>query len=215
MVQSRLSHEYLTPLHRSVWSLGLLLLACFVFPQATAAQTTEAKPVARLITGSIADSRTRRIVQPAATFAMVNKTLSPSLDEATAIERRAFEQTNRVRHQHGLQPFVWDAQLCRFARTHSQNMGQLRFFSHSTPDGHRLRDRAQNAGIRFVVIAENIAYNMGYDDPGGFAVERWMVSPGHRANILHAGFQAMAVGTFVAPDGSVYLTQTFVTRSSQ
>jgi uncharacterized protein YkwD len=56
---------------------------------------------------------------------------------------------------------------------------------------------------------------MGYDDPGGFAVERWMVSPGHRANILHAGFQAMAVGTFVAPDGSIYLTQTFVTRSPQ
>jgi uncharacterized protein YkwD len=137
------------------------------------------------------------------------------LDEATAIERRAFEQTNLIRRQHGLPPFVWDAELCRFARTHSANMGRLRFFSHSTPDGHRLKDRAQNAGIRFVVIAENIAYNMGYDDPGGFAVERWMVSPGHRANILHAGFQAMAVGTFVAPDGSVYLTQTFITRSPQ
>lgn len=215
MVQSRRSQKSRAPLHTSVWSLGLLLLACFVFPQAIAAQTTEAKPVARLITGSVADSRTRRVAQPAATFAVVNKTLSPSLDEATAIERRAFEQTNVVRRQHGLQPFVWDAELCRFARTHSQNMGRLRFFSHSTPDGHRLRDRAQNAGIRFVVIAENIAYNMGYDDPGGFAVERWMVSPGHRANILHAGFQAMAVGTFVAPDGSVYLTQTFVTRSPQ
>jgi len=39
-----------------------------------------------------------------------------------------------------------------------------------------------------------------------------MTSPGHRANILYAGFTSMAVGTFVAPDGSVFLTQTFITR---
>jgi uncharacterized protein YkwD len=215
MIHSRRCHELLSALHSPAWSLGLLLLASLIFPGATSAQTTEAKPVARLITGTINDSRTRRVSQPSAAFAAVNKSVSPSLDEATAIERRAFEQTNLIRRQHGLPPFVWDADLCRFARTHSANMGRLRFFSHSTPDGHRLKDRAQNAGIRFVVIAENIAYNMGYDDPGGFAVERWMVSPGHRANILHAGFQAMAVGTFVAPDGSVYLTQTFITRSPQ
>jgi uncharacterized protein YkwD len=193
----------------------VLLLSCFVFPHATSAQTSEAKPIARLITGTINDSRTRRVIEPLTAFAGVNKSASPTLDEATAIERRAFEQTNLIRRQKGLAPFVWDAELCRFARIHSANMGRLRFFSHSTPDGHRLRDRAQNAGIRFVVIAENIAYNMGYDDPGGFAVERWMDSAGHRANILHAGFQAMAVGTFVAPDGSVYLTQTFITRSPQ
>ena len=91
-------------------------------------------------------------------------------------------------------------------------MAQLGFFSHATPDGLRLRDRARAAGIHYQVIAENIAYNMGYDDPGAFAVERWMTSPGHRANILYAGFTSMAVGTFVAPDGSVFLTQTFITR---
>jgi uncharacterized protein YkwD len=39
-----------------------------------------------------------------------------------------------------------------------------------------------------------------------------MISAGHRENILSAGFKAMAVGTFVAADGSVFLTQTFITR---
>ena len=129
------------------------------------------------------------------------------------IERRAFEQTNLVRIQHGLQPFVWDADVCRMARAHSANMSRQRFFAHVTPDGLRLRDRARVAGIlQFSVLGENIAYNQGYADPGAFAVERWMSSPKHRANILSSEFRAMAIGSFVAPDGSVYLTQTFITR---
>jgi uncharacterized protein YkwD len=65
---------------------------------------------------------------------------------------------------------------------------------------------------RFRVIAENIAYNQGFKDPGAFAVERWMISTGHRANILYSGFQTAAVGVFVAPDGTVYLTQAFIAR---
>jgi uncharacterized protein YkwD len=129
------------------------------------------------------------------------------------IEKRAFEQTNLERMKNGLPPFVWDADICRMARTHSENMAQHRYFSHVTPDGLRLRDRARVAGIlRYSVLGENIAYNQGYADPGALAVERWMLSPKHRANILSPEFRAMAIGSFVAADGSVYLTQTFITR---
>ena len=129
------------------------------------------------------------------------------------IERRAFEQTNIVRIQNGLAPFVWDDDVCRMARSHSENMSRLGYFSHVTPTGLRLRDRARVAGIeRYSVLGENIAYNQGYEDPGAFAVERWMLSPKHRANILSTEFRAMAIGSFIAADGSVYLTQTFITR---
>ena len=72
---------------------------------------------------------------------MINGSASLPLEEANSIERRAFEQTNAVRIQHGLQPFVWDSQICRLARTHSENMARLGFFSHSTPEGQRLKDR--------------------------------------------------------------------------
>jgi uncharacterized protein YkwD len=99
------------------------------------------------------------------------------------------------------------------ARVHAENMATLGFFAHETPDGFRLKDRARAMGIlRFKVLGENIAYNQGYEDPGAFAVERWMTSPGHRANILYRGFQASAIGSFVASDGSVYLAQVFITR---
>jgi uncharacterized protein YkwD len=129
------------------------------------------------------------------------------------IELRAFEQTNIVRVKNGLSPFVWDDDICRMARAHSENMSRLGFFSHVTPSGLRLRDRAREAGISgYSVLGENIAYNQGYEDPGAFAVERWMLSPKHRANILSTEFRAMAIGSFIAADGSVYLTQTFITR---
>ena len=160
------------------------------------------QPVARLVT---------RFTPT--TAATVNTSVSPSLAEAGDIERRAFEQTNLVRVQNGLQPLEWDADVCRMARTHSESMSRLNYFSHVTPDGLRLRDRARAVGIlTFTVLGENIAYNQGYEDPGAFAVERWMASPKHRANILSKEFRAMAIGTYVAPDGSVFLTQTFITR---
>jgi len=160
-----------------------------------------ARPVARLITR----------FTPATT--VVNASASPSFAEASIIERRAFEQTNLVRVQNGLAPLEWDADVCRMARSHSESMSRLNYFSHVTPDGLRLRDRARAAGIlTFTVLGENIAYNQGYEDPGAFAVERWMASAKHRANILSKEFRAMAIGTYVAPDGSVFLTQTFITR---
>ena len=136
-----------------------------------------------------------------------------TLVEPNDIEKRAFEQTNAVRVKNGLPALSWDSEVCLMARTHSESMSRLNFFSHVTPGGQRLRDRARAAGIlRYSVLGENIAYNQGYDDPGAFAVERWMASPKHRDNILSKDFRAMAIGSYVGPDGSVYLTQTFITR---
>jgi len=87
------------------------------------------------------------------------------------------------------------------------------YFAHETPEGGGLRDRARAVGIaHFQVIGENIAYNQGYDDPGAFAVQRWMISPGHRANILSNEFEQSAIGVSIASDGTVYLTQVFMKR---
>ena len=137
---------------------------------------------------------------------------SPAV-EPNDIEKRAFEQTNLVRVKNGLPPFNWDADVCRMARIHSESMSRHHYFSHVTPEGLRLRDRARAAGIlQFSVLGENIAYSQGYDDPAAFVVEQWMQSTKHRANILSTEFRAMAIGSFVGPDGSIYLTQTFITR---
>jgi uncharacterized protein YkwD len=188
----------------------LLLPFAFIicgFSHTALAQESKPRPVARLVSSGPINVAPKRITPSVSTSA------SPTLDEATAIERRAFDQTNAVRVKNGLPPFTWDAEVCRMARDHSEHMWREGYFSHTTPDGKRLRDRARLVGIlQFRVVAENIAYNQGYEDPGAFAVERWMLSPKHRANILSPEFRAMAIGSFVAPDGAVYLTQTFITR---
>jgi uncharacterized protein YkwD len=174
---------------------ALIVLACCQF---SLGQEAKSQPVARLITS----------------IAPVTKiTSSPAMLAPNEIEKRAFEETNLVRTQNGLPPLTWDGDVCRMARIHSESMSRQGYFSHVTPEGLRLRDRAKVVGIlRYVVLGENIAYNQGYDDPGAFAVERWMASDKHRANILSPEYKSMAIGSFVAPDGSVYLTQTFITR---
>jgi uncharacterized protein YkwD len=170
--------------------VGLILL----FAGSAVAQAQEA----RLITSD----------RPVAVKAIPAAVLEPN-----EVEKRAFEQTNLVRIKNGLAPLAWDADICRMARIHSESMSRQAYFSHTTPEGLRLAQRARAAGIlRFSTLGENIARSQGFDDPGAFIVEQWMQSPKHRANILSSEFRAMAIGSFVAPDGSIYLTQTFITR---
>jgi len=194
----------------------LAIFACaFCICDNTLAQGIAPRPVARLISESAVSapiSRARRVT-PEETSSTPPTANATSLDTPTEVEQRAFEQTNSARIKSGLAPLVWDPELCRMARAHSENMAKQGFFSHETPEGLQLKERAHENGIaHFRVIAENIAYNKGYSDPGGFAVERWMISSGHRANILYIGFQASAIGSYVAADGSTYLTQVFIAR---
>ena len=141
-------------------------------------------------------------------------TVKPArLVEPNDIEKRAFEQTNLIRVKNNLPPFIWDGDVCRMARTHSESMSRQNYFAHVTPEGLRLRDRARAAGIlEFAFLGENIGFTQGYDDPAAYMVDQWMQSAQHRANILSTEFRAMAIGSYMAPDGSIYLTQTFITR---
>ena len=197
---------------------AILLLTSFGYCQNALAQDLQPRPVARLISEPVADarhSRPRRVTleESSASTTKPVATISPALDDANAVERRAFEQTNVARAENGLQLLTWDPELWRMARVHSERMALLGFFSHETPEGLQLKERAHENGIlHFRVLGENLAYNKGYDDPGGFAVERWLTSAGHRANMLYPGFQASATGSYVAADGATYLTQVFIAR---
>ena len=202
---------------------SFISLACVAFSllaaaQSSLAQTAQGQPVARLISSSLSNSvsRPRRVAENSAVTSAMNTAAAVSLPvfaDATTIERTAFEKTNEARVQNGLQPLVWDPLLCKMARMHSEDMARRGYFAHETPEGLEPKDRSRALGLlHFRVLAENIAFNKGFADPGAFAVERWMTSGGHRANILYIGFQSSAIGSYVARDGSVYLTQVFLTR---
>ena len=190
----------------------VLLVLISSLSQGAHAQDSD-RPVPRLLTHNMELNGSRpRVVRSGSPASPEAKSISPSILDATDVERSAFEKTNQARSDNGLAPLTWDPDLCRLARVHSESMALIGYFDHETPEGLQLKDRARALAIRFKVIGENIAYNKGYSDPGAFAVERWMKSGGHRANILYAGFQSSAIGSYVASDGSVYLTQVFISR---
>jgi uncharacterized protein YkwD len=131
---------------------------------------------------------------------------------ANSLERQAFDLINMERARNGLAPLVWDGQLCHVARLHSEKMGRLNYFDHEDPDGTDLLDRVSAEGIMWRSLGENIAYNQGYGNPASLAVDQWMHSPQHRANILRRNFTHSAIGVARTADGRVYLTQVFIMR---
>ena len=196
---------------KNLKNVGFLLTFFALAAATTPAQEVALSPVPRLLesrAGEMTFARPRRVAAPEA-----EAVLPYSFQQATVIERIVFELTNEERTANGLLPLAWDSELCRLARQHSEDMGGRGYFDHETPEGLFPKDRARAAGLRgFRVIAENIAYNKGYENPGAYAVQRWMKSSGHRANILYSAFQYSAIGSYVASDGSVYLTQVFILR---
>jgi len=91
------------------------------------------------------------------------------------------------------------------ALSHSQYMAQLRWFKHQQKNGSVVGDRALRAGYRWRTIGENIASGQRTAQE---AVEGWLDSPGHCANIMNAAFVEMGVGYAVNPvRGTLYWTQ--------
>jgi uncharacterized protein YkwD len=138
---------------------------------------------------------------------------SSVISGATSDERKAFELVNAERRARGERPLVWDAELTRMARIHSENMARQNFFNHKGPDGQGLRERSRASGISdFRALAENLAYNKGFADVASCAVTGWMHSEGHRDNILNEEFTRSGIGIARAADGRVYITQVFIAR---
>ncbi len=128
-------------------------------------------------------------------------------------EQAAFKLINKIRVEKGFAPLKWSDELAAVARLHSQNMAEFRFFSHRGLDNRLVSDRADQLKIgRWRSIGENIAFNRGYADPVGMAIELWLDSPTHRRNMLDPNWKESAVGVAKAADGSVYFTQVFLVR---
>jgi uncharacterized protein YkwD len=172
-------------------------------------QSSSGRPVARLITSSRSAEPQQMQHSMSVRPAVIATTGAPVA--ANSLERQAFDLINSERAKNGLQPLIWDGELCRVARLHSESMGRQNFFDHEGPDGNLL-DRVTARGIMWRSLGENIAYNQGHNDPAGVAVDQWMHSSKHRANILRGIFTHSAIGVARMPDGRVYLTQVFIMR---
>ena len=122
-----------------------------------------------------------------------------------ALETEMISLVNSERVTRGLTALTFDPSLRKIAEGHSTDMFERGYFSHYSPEGKTVADRAKEENIDFQVIGENLAYAPSL----ALAHKGLMDSEGHRANILSGDFNKIGIGIM---DSSVYglmITQVF------
>jgi uncharacterized protein YkwD len=105
------------------------------------------------------------------------------------VERQLIVRTNAQRARYGLPPLAVDRELVESARRHAAWMTRSHTLRHTN-----------------LPVAENIA--MG-QRTAAEAIQSWMTSPGHRANILHPGYRGIGAAAYTAGDGTIFWCQQF------
>ncbi len=131
-----------------------------------------------------------------------------------AVEQQVFQEINSVRKKRGLQPVQPAPDLTSPTREHSKYMAAANKITHRDGSGRGPGERLDARGINWIRYGENVGLVKGYADPARTAVQAWLRSPSHAANILNPSLTESAVGVAVAADGTYFLTQVFVTRQT-
>lgn len=132
------------------------------------------------------------------------------LREIESLEQQCLDAINLQRTSRGLMPLKVSDDLLYVARYYSRRMAEEGFFAHTDPEGRTVRHRVNEAGIKWRVLGENLASSQGYLNPVAVSVRGWMESPGHRKNILDAGYSRTAIGVWISENGTVYFTEIFL-----
>ncbi|PVU90048.1 hypothetical protein BB561_005046 [Smittium simulii] len=109
-------------------------------------------------------------------------------------------ETNKRRKENNLPALQISQDLNEISQKHSVHQNKISKTTHDDPEGS-LGSRMAKRGISWTFGAENVAG--GFTDPVK-AVQAWMDSPGHKANILNKKITYIGVGQ----DGK-YWTQNF------
>lgn len=99
---------------------------------------------------------------------------------------------NEERAKAGVGALVLDPALCRMAEVRTSECALA--YSHTRPDGRGFHTAAQDMGIPFHLLGENLG--MGYKT-GYRAVAGWMGSPKHRENLLDPKFTRIGVSAIL------------------
>jgi uncharacterized protein YkwD len=130
-------------------------------------------------------------------------------ETTAAMERLVYDRINDIRLQAGLAPLAPHGPLAAVARRYSQRMAEENFFSHVSPTGDSPAERVTAANLPYWIVGENLFTSTNAPDPAPLAVESWMESPGHRANILRSSFTETGVGVWQTGN-TYYFTQLFL-----
>lgn len=114
------------------------------------------------------------------------------------LEEELLRLTNEARVRVGLKTLTPHPALTAAAGGHAAEMSELNYFSHTspTPALRTTRQRVQRNGANPKLVAENIFECSGYDKKLAprFALEAFLQSPGHRANLLNPSVTHIGIG---------------------
>lgn len=113
---------------------------------------------------------------------------------------------NEARQKSGLQPVRMDTGLLDCAMQRAAESLVYTNENHTRPNGKKYVSVLDENNIEYGKMGENIA---GGYETAEEAMEAWMTSDAHKANILSSDFTAVGIGCFVLADGGTFWTQIF------
>src|SRR5688500_15864785 len=116
---------------------------------------------------------------------------------------------NDARSAAGRQPLLASPHLDRSSGAHSADMVRHGYLAHEAEGRPSLAGRVRLGGYFDGAATALFSENIGVAAIGGATarvlLDAWMLSPDHRANVLHPMFRDLGIGTaFAAPDPAFY-----------
>ena len=119
-------------------------------------------------------------------------------------EQEVFNLINKQRINNGLTALKIDEEVQKVARIKAEDMVTNNYFSHQSPTYGSPFDMLKSFKISYRSAGENIAANSSNSG----AVNAWMNSSGHRANILSSNYNYTGIGVVSSPRyGKIYVQQ--------
>ena len=117
-------------------------------------------------------------------------------------ELEVFNLINEKRVANGLKALAIDKEVVVVARDKAKDMVNNNYFSHTSPTYGSPFDMLKKYGISYKSAGENLAGNSSNSK----AVEAWMNSEGHRANILNSSYNYTGIGVVSSSKyGKIYV----------
>ena len=144
------------------------------------------KPSTRIETPTKTTTETPKTISTTPLRATHNEIPNPTLTAPQIIE-----WTNKERRNQGLDPLQENATLNLIATKKIEDMFRRQYFAHISPSSTSAGDIAREVGYEFISIGENLALGNFKNEEA--LVAAWMVSEGHRANILKPTYAEIGV----------------------
>ena len=120
----------------------------------------------------------------------------------SADEKEVFDLINKQRTNNGLSALKIDSEVQRVARIKAQDMVDNNYFAHESPTYGSPFQMLKSFKVSYKTAGENIAANSSNSG----AVNAWMNSSGHKANILSGNYNYTGIGVVNSPKyGKIYV----------